>query len=76
MIIVEGVAKKYPLLGISIARGAAEGGTTPSANSSWQVGGIFPEQAMAISYAVAGVAPSDARAIAQAVGRSFRISAT
>ena len=67
MIIVEGVAKKYPSLGISIARGAAEGAPRLAPTVAGRLAAIFPQQAMAISYAVAGVAPSDARAIAQAV---------
>ena len=67
MIIVEGVAKKYPSLAISIARGAAEGAPRLAPTVAATLAAIFPQQAMAISYAVAGVAPSDARAIAQAV---------
>ena len=67
VIIVEGVARTYPSLAISIARGATEGAPRLAPAIAATVAAIFPQQAMAISYAVAGVAPADARAIVQAV---------
>ena len=67
VIIVEGVARTYPSLAISIARGATEGAPRLAPTIAATVAAIFPQQAMAISYAVAGVAPADARAIVQAV---------
>jgi hypothetical protein len=67
MIIVTGVAKKYPSLAISIAGGAAQGAPRMAPTVAATVVAIFPKLAVAISYAVAEAAPEDARAIAQAV---------
>jgi hypothetical protein len=67
MVILTGLAKKYPSLAISIARGAAKGVPRLAPTVAATVAAIFPKLAMAISYAVAEAAPEDARAIAQAV---------
>ena len=53
MIIAEGVAKTYPSLAISIARGAAEGSPRLAPTIAATVAATFPQQAVAITYAVA-----------------------
>ena len=67
MIIVTGVAQKYPSLAISIARGAAEGAPHLAPRAAATMAALFPKLATAISYAIAEAAPTYARAIAQAV---------
>lgn len=67
MIVVTDVAKTYPSLASSIARGAAGGVPRLAPTVAATIAALYPRLAMAISYAVAQAAPTDARAIAQAV---------
>ena len=67
MIVVTEVAKTYPSLASSIARGAAGGSPRLAPTVAATIAALYPKLAMAISYAVAQAAPRDARAIAQAV---------
>ena len=67
MIVVTEVAKTYPSLASSIARGAAGGSPRLAPTVAATIAALYPKLAMAISYAVAQAAPADARAIAQAV---------